>query len=418
MDAARTARRLTDGSVTVVYRRTEAQMPADDEEIEAMFAEDIELEELASPTEIILEEGQVVALRCIRTELGEPGPDGRPTPLPVEGSEFEMEARTVIAAIGQGFDVSFLEGSGVSIGSKGTIDVDPETGLAADHGIYAGGDVVRGPATIIKGCADGQRAAEAICGQLGVPFTRPTVEMPTMSAEEILQVKRVRARRVPQHRSPTLPRAEREGFDLVEQTLAEETAVAEALRCLQCSQLCDKCVEVCPNRANFTYLISPVKTSVPRLACRDGGLEVVGDETFQVTQTRQILHVDDFCNECGNCSTFCVHDGRPFADKPRLFLKEDDFEAEESNAFHIQRVERGWQIRRREGGEESWVMLERGEGGMTFEDQHLRLRVGPDAAMTSMRLKESFEGEFSLKHVAEMVVILEGVLETLPFLLA
>jgi putative selenate reductase len=215
-----------------------------------------------------------------------------------------------------------------------------------------------------------------------------------------------------------LPRTERDGFDLVEQTLPEETAVAEALRCMQCSHLCDKCVEVCPNRANYTYLISPVETRVPRLACRDGDLEVVGEETFQVIQTRQILHVEDFCNECGNCSTFCVHDGRPFADKPRLFLSEEDFETEEDNAFHIQGGERGWTIRRRDGGEESWLMLERDGGGMTFENQHLRLQVGPDSAMTSMRLKEAFEGESSLKHAAEMVVILEGVLETLPFLLA
>jgi putative selenate reductase len=418
MDAARTARRLTDGSVTVVYRRTEAQMPADDEEIEAIFAEDIRLEELASPTEIVLEEGQVVALECIRNDLGEPGPDGRRTPMPVEGSEFQMEASAVIVAIGQRFDVSFLEGSGVSLSRKGTIDIDPETGVAADQGVYAGGDVVRGPATIIKGCADGQRAAEAICDRLGVPFRRPRARMPTLSAEEILEVKRVRARRVAQHQSPMLPRTERDGFDLVEQTLPEETAVAEALRCMQCSHLCDKCVEVCPNRANYTYLISPVETRVPRLACRDGDLEVVGEETFQVIQTRQILHVEDFCNECGNCSTFCVHDGRPFADKPRLFLSEEDFETEEDNAFHIQGGERGWTIRRRDGGEESWLMLERDGGGMTFENQHLRLQVGPDSAMTSMRLKEAFEGEFSLKHAAEMVVILEGVLETLPFLLA
>ncbi|MGD2178865.1 MAG: FAD-dependent oxidoreductase, partial [Anaerolineae bacterium] len=86
MDAARTAKRLTDGSVTVVYRRAQAQMPADEEEIEAMFAEGIELEELASPTEIVLQAGQVVALKCIRNELGKPGPDGRRTPMSVEGS--------------------------------------------------------------------------------------------------------------------------------------------------------------------------------------------------------------------------------------------------------------------------------------------------------------------------------------------
>jgi putative selenate reductase len=422
MDAARTARRLTDGSVTVVYRRTEQQMPADEEEIEAIFAEGIDLVELASPTSIVLEDGRVVALACMRNELGEPGPDGRRRPVPIESETFEMRADTVIVAIGQRPDVSFLEGSSISLGRRETVDVDPETGSAAEEGIYAGGDVVRGPATIIKACADGQRAAEAICRRLGVPFSRPRVDLPTLSEEEILEVKRVRARRWAQHDAPMLPPEAREGFDLVEQTLPEELALAEARRCLQCSQVCDKCVEVCPNRANYTYLISPVEMQVPLLACEGDTLQVVGEETFRVTQTRQILHVEDFCNECGNCTTFCVHDGQPYVDKPRLFLNEEDFKQAEENAFHIERAGQGWVIRRREGGEESRLALG-GEGDrsdaagtMVFENPQLSLRLGPDASMTSMTLKRSFERTFSLRHAAEMIVVLTGVLETLPFL--
>jgi len=417
MDAARTAKRLTDGSVTVVYRRTENQMPADEEEIEAIFAEDIGLEELASPTSIVLEDGQVEALACTRNELGEPGPDGRRRPVPVEGETFDMAADTVIVAIGQRPEVSFLEGGAVAVGDRGTIEIEPETGCVADGWVYAGGDVVRGPATIIKACADGQRAAQAICERLGVPFRRPSVTMPTLDAEEILEVKRVRARRCAQHESPMLPPEARDGFDLVRQTLPEEAALAEARRCVQCSQFCDKCVEVCPNRANYTYLISPVDMLVPQLACEDGALEVVGEETFQVTQTRQILHVEDFCNDCGNCTTFCVHNGQPYVDKPRLFLNEEDFDTAEDNAFVIERGEQAWTIRRREGGETSWLTLEEDGGGMTFEDARLRVELGPDSSMTAMELKRSFEGTFSMKHAAEMVVILTGVLNTLPFLL-
>jgi len=423
MDAARTAKRLTDGEVTIVYRRTIEQMPADEEEVEAILAEGIGLEELVSPTRFVLEDDRVVALEGIRNELGEPGSDGRRRPVPVEGSEFEMRAehdRTlqVIVAIGQRPDISFLDGSDVYVGDRNTILVDPETGRATDEEpIYAGGDAVRGPATIIKGCADGQRAAEAICDRLGIPFRRPNVELPTLSAGEIVNVKRARARRKAQHDSPLLPPEERGGFDLVEQTLSEVEAQAEAERCLQCSHLCDKCVEVCPNRANYTYLMSPVAMTVPTLACEDGELRVVGEEAFRVTQTRQILHVDDFCNDCGNCRTFCVHEGRPFADKPRLFLNEDDFEGEEENAYYIEREEQGWTIRRREGGRESRLTLKEGNGGMAFENSQLSLQVGPGSSAESMRLKESFEGTFSLKHAAEMVVVLEGVLRTLPFVL-
>jgi putative selenate reductase len=417
MDAARTAKRLTDGSVTVVYRRTEQQMPADEEEIDAIFAEDVGLEELASPTVIVLEGGSVKALACIRNELGAPGADGRRQPVPVEGATFELGADTVIVAIGQRPDVAFLEGSSVSVGRRGTVDIDPETGCAAADRIYAGGDVVRGPATIIKACADGHRAAEAICEQLGVPFRRPRVELPTLSDEDIREVKRMRTRRHAQHDSPMLPLEARERFELVEQTLPEDAALAEARRCVQCSHICDKCVEVCPNRANYTYLTSPVEIQVPRLACQDGTLQVVGEETFQVTQTRQILHVEDFCNECGNCTTFCVHNGQPFVDKPRLFLNEEDFERAEDNAFYIQRGERGWTIRRREAGAESRLTLEEGGAGMMFENSQLSLRLGPDSSVTSPTLKESFKGTFSLKNAAEMVVILTGILNTLPFLL-
>ena len=417
MDAARTARRLTDGSVTVVYRRTKQQMPADTEEIEAIFEEGIGLQELTSPKAIVLEDAAVKALACVRNELGEPGPDGRRRPVAIESSEFDMPADTVIVAIGQRPDISFLERSEVFLGRKGTVDADSETGRAAEEPIYAGGDVVRGPATIIKACADGQRAAEAICQRLGVPFRRPSVDLPGLSEAEILELKRTRARRISQHRAPMLPPDAREGFDLVQQTLPEDEARAEARRCVQCSHFCDKCVEVCPNRANYTYLMSPVSMRVPHLACEDGQLRVVGDETFQVAQRRQILHVEDYCNECGNCTTFCVHDGQPFADKPRLFLNDEDFVQAEENAFRIERAENGWTIRRREGGEESRLTLALDGGGMTFENPRLLLRLGPDATMTAMTLKENFEGTFSLRPAAEMIAILTGVRKSLPFLL-
>jgi len=186
---------------------------------------------------------------------------------------------------------------------------------------------------------------------------------------------------------------------------------------MQCSQLCDKCVEVCPNRANYTYFVSPVEMTVPILACRDGELRIVAREPFDIAQTRQILHVDDFCNDCGNCTTFCVHNGQPFADKPRLFLNKADFEREEENAFYIERIDRGWMIRRRAGGDESWLTLRDGNRVMVFENSRLSLEVGPDSDVGAMTLKRSFEGVFSLQHAAEMAVVLGGVLRTLPFVL-
>jgi len=219
-----------------------------------------------------------------------------------------------------------------------------------------------------------------------------------------------------------LPVARRGGFDLVEQTLTEGAARSEAARCMQCSTLCDKCVEVCPNRANYAYLVSPVSLTLPQLACQNGELVVTGETQFQVKQARQIIHVDDFCNECGNCATFCVHHGKPYLEKPRLFLEESDFEQEDDNAFYVERGEReptrvGWTIRRREGGRESRLALESDTDEMTFENDLLKMTISsPDFRVKTKQLKRGFQGEFSLVGPAEMCVILKGVIASLPFL--
>lgn len=359
----------------------------------------------------------MVGLECVRNELGEAGPDGRRRPIPIEGSEFQIEADSIIVAIGQRPDVSFLDGSAVTLRRDGTIAVAPETGLAGEERVYAGGDAVRGPATIVEACADGRRAAEAICQQLGVPFERPSVHLPVLSHEEIVQVKRVRARKALQQEAMLLPLDQRGGFDLVEATLTEEVALAEAARCLQCSTLCDKCVEVCPNRANYTFFVSPANLVVPTVSCQQGSLTVTGEDVFQVEQIRQIIHIDDFCNECGNCETFCVHQGKPYLDKPRLFLRESDFELEEDNAFYVERSMQGWTIRRREGGKESRLSIENGSGELNFENDLLRVRISPaDFRIKAMEMKKDFRGEFSLIGVAEMYVILRGLSASLPFL--
>jgi putative selenate reductase len=238
-----------------------------------------------------------------------------------------------------------------------------------------------------------------------------------LSEEEIVRVKRIRAGKEPQHRGAMLPPQQRGGFDLIEATLTEEAALGEAARCMQCSSFCDKCVEVCPNRANYTFTVSPVSLTLPRLSCQQGRLTVTGEEVFQVAQTRQIIHVDDFCNECGNCTTFCVHDGKPYLDKPRLYLDKGDFEQEHDNALHIERGEQGWVIGRREGGQESWLSLESDVGDMSFENDWLEMSLSPDFRISGLELRAEFEGAFSLTAAATMAVILKGVITSLPFLL-
>ncbi len=412
MDAARTAHRLTGRPVTVVYRRTRQEMPAEPEEVQDLLDEGNTVLELASPVRIVLEEGRVVALECVRNRLGEPDADGRRKPVPIPGSEFRLEADAIIVAIGQKPDIAFLNGSAVSLRGDGSIGVDAQTGCAGPSRVYAGGDAARGPAIIIQACADGRRAAEAICAELGVPFRDLLPRLPELTGDEILAVKRARARKESQREPEMLPVDQRAGFDLVEQTLTEEAARAEAARCVQCSALCDKCVEVCPNRANYAYAVAPRRWTVPVLACHDGKLTAVREDVLEIAQVRQIVHVDDFCNECGNCATFCVHQGKPYLDKPRLFLSEADFRREADNAFYVA----GNVIRRREGGQECALTVE--DGGTVYEDAHVRVRLSPDMRVEQMTLKQAFEGELSLAAAAEMAVVYEGVQKSLPFVLA
>jgi putative selenate reductase len=412
MDAARTAQQITGKPVTVVYRRTKHEMPATDEEKEELFDEGNRLEALATPTQVILKDGRVVALECLRNQLGEADADGRRNPVSIPGSKFVMKADSIIVAIGQSSDVTFLNGSSISLHKNGAISVDAKTGTTGKKGVYAGGDATRGPAIVIQACEDGRRAAAAICQEFGMTFEQGACLSAVLSETDILKVKQARARKAVQLKPDMLPVAERVGFHLIEQTFTEEAARQEAARCMQCSTFCDKCVEVCPNRANYTYTISPVKTTLSTLACQNGKLIVVGEETFKVNQNRQIIHLDDFCNECGNCTSFCVHNGKPYIDKPRLFLKESDFKQEEDNAFYIE----GNTIRRRAGSLESKLSIEK--DGAVFESPLVTIQLAPDFAIKEMALKRAFTETLSLREAVQMALIFQGITTSLPFLLA
>jgi putative selenate reductase len=410
MDAARTAARIAGVPTTIIYRRTRAEMPADGEEIEDLIAEENSIEELLSPVRVLREGRRIVALRCVRNRLGEQGPDNRRQPIPIEGSEIDIPADTLILAIGQRPDLLFLDKSKLSVTDRGRIAVKDEAGTTVVEHIYAGGDAVRGPATIIEAVADGQRAARAICGKLGVDYRHLEAQHPVLSNKDVLDVKRARARKVRQIHPSVLSSSERRGFDLVEGVFTQEEARAEASRCLQCSTICDKCVDVCPNRANYSYKITPFEMSLPVVRCVSGGMEVVRQELFSLRQERQILHVDDFCNKCGVCETFCVHSGNPERDKPRLFFDEGDFQQEENNAFHVSKTS----IRSRNHGHESRLAIE--GDSLQYEDEWLTIGFSSALDIQEMALKKRFAGKRSLKHIGPMVAVLRGVRDTLPFL--
>jgi putative selenate reductase len=291
------------------------------------------------------------------------------------------------------------------------VEVDAATRSAGPDGVFAGGDVVIEPGSIIAACADGRKAAEAIAARLGLAFTQPSARPAVLSERDIIDVKAVRARRIAREVPAARPVEARGGFEQIESTLTAVQARVEGLRCVQCTAFCDKCVEVCPNRANYTFRVRPVRWELPLIAGGEAGLRVAGTEEFRVVQDRQILHVDDFCNDCDNCQTFCVHHGRPYADKPRLFLDADAFAAEESNAFHVE----GRTIRRRERGVSCTLTVR--EDSLYYDDEALRIDMTRDWRITKMTAKVPVDGTRSLRPAAEMVVLFEGIRNTLPYLL-
>ncbi len=175
IDCARTCLRMGASEVTIVYRRTEREMPADLEEVEDSREEGINFLFLTQPVSILSEEGRMTGLKCIRMELGEPDPSGRRRPVAVEGSEFDLPGDTLIPAIGQIADLDWLSPEdGIEFTRRGAIKVNPSTMMTSRPGVFAAGDAVSGPLTVVHGLAGGKRAAHMIHQYMTTGSCSPT----------------------------------------------------------------------------------------------------------------------------------------------------------------------------------------------------------------------------------------------------
>jgi glutamate synthase (NADPH/NADH) small chain len=164
MDSARTALRLGAKESVIVYRRSEEELPARSEEVEHAKEEGVQFQLLTQPLRFRgAEDGTIEAMECIRMELGEPDASGRRRPIPIEQSEFSMDVQTVIIAVGNGpHPLIPRTTEGLDVSRYGNIVADAETGATSLPGVYAGGDIVTGAATVIEAMGAGKRAAEAI----------------------------------------------------------------------------------------------------------------------------------------------------------------------------------------------------------------------------------------------------------------
>lgn len=262
MDVARAAKRV-DGceKVTLVYRRTKRYIAAEEEELLEALEEGAELLELAVPESYA--DGKLV---CRKMKLGDYDEKGRRVPVKTDET-VTIAADRIIAAIGDRVDESFFTAN--SIENTGKISSNEEN-------VYIAGDCVKGPATIVEAIRDAKAAVDMIIGK---SCTRQ------VAAEQ--DAGRAYAKK---------------GI------LAHSGAGKECDRCLECSTVCENCVDVCPNRANAVIVT-------------------------EYSKMPQIVHIDDMCNECGNCKTFCPYSGSPYLDKFTLFSSVDTMLNSKNSGF-------------------------------------------------------------------------------------
>ncbi len=245
IDAARVSIRLGADEVHIVYRRGREEMPADPLEIEDALKEGIQLHTLASPEKIIGENDIVKGIECIKNTLGKPDESGRRRPVPVEGSQFFIQADHIIAAIGQKADKSFALEADMEFSDGDFLMVNPETGETKKKGVFAGGDVVTGPKTVIEAIAQGKTAAKSISSYLQgreMPLYEKSDFSDNYNPINPSEPKVLRAT------IPSLDVKQRvKGFEETNLALDEKTARKEASRCLDCGVCseCFQCVEVC-----------------------------------------------------------------------------------------------------------------------------------------------------------------------------
>ncbi len=252
IDVARSAVRLGAKEVTIIYRRTRAEMPAWAEEVEAAEAEGVQIRFLSAPIQVLAEDGKVTGLQCIQMELGEPDTSGRRRPIPVPGSEHTIQVDQLVPAIGQLPDLSGLEeASGVKFSRSGTLEVDPVTLETGRTGVFAGGDAQTGPWVAIGAIASGREAAESIVRYLDGRDLKEGRETPATENPLYRPIPRPTSVKARAKMNALSPEIRSTNFREVELGYGEAEGRGEADRCLNCGYCCEcfQCVEACGPKA-------------------------------------------------------------------------------------------------------------------------------------------------------------------------
>lgn len=392
MDAARIARRLVpaDGEVVILYRRTKEQMPAHYIEIIDAEKEGIKFVELVEPDKFIVENGKLKGIKLTRTELRASEDGGRPKPVRINGSDFEMPFDTAIAAIGQLNDFDFLKEREYK---KRTIP------FTKYDNIFIGGDAVRGAASAIKAISDGKKSAFEIIKALNPDFVPEKFKVVKGVSYKELKVKK--AKRQFGVASNEIPLTDRNNFKLVSETYTSAQAKEEADRCLMCDELCDVCVSVCPNLANQGYDVKPFKVELPKIQIIGQQRTTLVDKVFEVKQARQTYNIADWCNECGNCATFCPTSGKPYLNKPKVHISRQSF-SQSPHGYIITKNDKNSVVEYKDGYNKFKLTVDENE--LIYESSEIKAMFDLNFKLLEFEVKTAVE-EIKFNYIGEMYMI-------------
>lgn len=342
IDSARTSLRLGADKVFIVYRRSKKEMPADEAEIYEAEFEGVKINYLASPIRILGKNKKVAGMECIKMRLGEPDESGRRRPIPIKGTEFVIDADVIISAISQKPDLSFLpENHGFNLSKWDTFEVDANTLATNKPGIFAGGDVVTGPKTVIDAIQAGHKVAKSINNYLsGKDLKDSGVEDQILERRLNLAIGGMVIEKEEHIHIPKLSlKRRRISFDEVELGLSDEQAMDEAKRCLRCGP-CIECVE-CSSDCNKKIIVlssednvqEDILLRVPWIPSRFPSKEGPWFGTLRWSKKKVPVKIEsivsyvreEFCRGCGKCAEICEYKAIELAEKKKgVFVAQID----------------------------------------------------------------------------------------------
>ena len=265
--------------------------------------------------------------------------------------------------------------------------------------VYAGGDAIRGADSLVNAVSDGKIAAFNILKKINYAedLRRNSNRKISLREHQFKLSERIYGSEL-----KTLSKDERDNFKIVNFQLDEETAIKEASRCLYCDEICNICVSVCPNLANYYYEVKPQKIKYDNLIFEDNQYSVLNSDEFVVEQKYQITNINDFCNECGNCDSFCPTSNAPYKIKPKFSLSKKSF-ANEIDGYLLEEN----YLTKKENGKLSSFKVNK--NNYSYEDEDIILELNSELKPVSLSQKNDKKIKFDMRKVIEMWFYYENI---------